>query len=78
MKIGQAHATDFIKSHGREAVKQYLEYDAFNRMVVTYTALADARDGESCIRTDYAYAGTSTRVIKMKESLSIWQAAWDI
>lgn len=78
MNVGQAHATDFIKSHGREAVKQYLEYDAFNRMVVTYTAIADAKNGDQCVRTDYAYAGNSTRVIKMRESLSTWQAAWDI
>ena len=75
---GGIHANDFISSHLREAVKQFIEYDEHNRMVRTYTAVSDADVGDQCTMTEYAYSGTSTRIIKMRESLAVWQPGWDI
>lgn len=75
---GAIHANDFITSHLHEAVKQYIEYDGYNRMVRTFTAVSDAEVGDQCTMTEYAYSGTSTRIIKMKESLAVWQLGWDI
>lgn len=71
------HPTDFILSHAKEAVKQRFGYDAQTRMAITWVALANAKHGDPCLRTDYLYDGTSTRVLGMKESLSTWDAAWD-
>lgn len=72
------HASNFLSTHLKEAVKMYIEYDATNRMVTTYTAGADADHGDHCIRTDYTYWGASLRIQKMRESLAAWDSSWDI
>lgn len=72
------HATDFILPHQKEAVKQFITYDGLSRMEFSYVAMADAVDGSPCLVTQYAYDGSSGRVIKMKESLGIWDGTWDI
>lgn len=71
-------ATDFVESHAREAIKQYIVYDGSGRMTETYTALTNAKDGDQCMKTQYAYDGATTRVIQMKESLTTWDSSWDI
>lgn len=71
-------ATDFVLSHQKEAVKQYIAYDGSSRMEYNYVALADAAHGEPCMVTQYVYDGASARVIKTKESLSTWNSAWDV
>jgi len=73
--LGRVHATDYIKSQMHQAVKQYITYDASNRMEYSYAAMSDAVDGEPCIVTQYVYDGTSTRIIKMKESIGTWVSA---
>lgn len=75
---GEKKASDLVKTHIAEAIKQYFEYDGSDRMVVVYSASTGALHGESCGKTEYAYDGGSTRVIKMKESLATWDEAWDI
>lgn len=72
------HPDDFIKSQLSEAVQQYIAYDGTNRMEYSYTAPADAQDGDPCLVTQYVYFSTSTRVIKMKESIGTWSSAWGI
>lgn len=71
------HPTDFISSHHREAVKQWIVYDGLNRMVTVFIALTDAPHGAKCGRTDYAYVGNSTRIQASKESIDTWNQAWD-
>ena len=71
-------ATDLVKSHLAEAVKQYLVYDGFGRMIEVYTALTEAQNGEQCGKTTYEYNGGTTQVIKMKEELATWDSTWDI
>lgn len=78
MQLGRSHATDMIGPHGKEAVKQYVVFDVSFRMVATYVALTDAVHGAVCLKTEYAYDGNSSRIIKMKESLATWDSAWDI
>jgi hypothetical protein len=68
----------FIKSHAHEGCKQYLTYDASNRMEIVYEAPTDFENGAPCLKTQYVYDGTSTRVIKMKESIATWSSSWDI
>lgn len=75
--MSSVHPTDFISSHGKEAVKQWFVYDGLNRMVTVYVALTDAGDGDRCLRTDYTYIGSSARIQSMRESIAAWDAAWD-
>lgn len=77
-QIGQKKASDFIKPHALEAVKQYIVYDGFNRMSETYVALSDSEHGTPCLKTEYVYAADSARVIKLKESIAVWDSAWDV
>jgi hypothetical protein len=75
---GSPKATDLVKSHLAEAVKQYIVYDVSGRMIEVYSARTDAEHGESCGKTEYGYDAATTRVIKMKESLSAWDSSWDL
>ena len=77
-RLGIPSATDLIKPHAAEAVKQYIEYDGLNRMLAVYVSSAYAEHGEPCMKTQYVYDADSSRVIKMKESLTTWDEAWDI
>ncbi len=67
-----------LKSHAHEYVKQYMVYDGSNRMTDLYTAYIDAADGESCMRTQYEFDGSSARIVKRKESNSTWDSSWEI
>ena len=69
---------DFITSNMAEGVKQHFAYDASNRLEYTYEAPTSWGDGKPCLRTQYTYDGTSSRITGMAETLSIWQATWDL
>jgi len=73
-----SHASDMISTHLLEAVKTYSAFDAFDRLEYFYTAHVDAANGDTCLVTQYAYDGVSTRVQKTKESKSTWNSAWEI
>lgn len=72
------HASDFIRPHQKEAVKQYIVYDGLDRMEYHYVATVDADHGDKCLGTQYAYDGTSGRVVKVKEFITTWDSTWDI
>lgn len=61
-----------------EYIKQYITYDASNRMEFVYEAASNARDQTPCLRTQYTYWTTSTRVRQMKETKALWLSAFDI
>ena len=67
-----------LEALGREIMKVKRFYDGSSRVTSQYEAFANAIDGQPCIRTDYTYVGATTNVDAMKESMSTWQAAWDI
>jgi hypothetical protein len=73
--MGQKHPTDLVRSFGRQAIKQYIVYDGFDRPTEVYEALSSAENGNQCLLTEYEYDGTSSRVIKMRESLTTWVSA---
>jgi len=62
----------------REPVKTYAVYDGSGRLEELYEARANARNGDPCFKTEYAYDGATSRVIKMQESNSTWDSSWDI
>ncbi len=67
-----------IKTHANELVKQYIVYDGSSRMEYVYEARANTLDGEPCMKTQYAYDGGSTRIVKMLETVAEWDSAYDI
>lgn len=71
-------ATDLFSAQMQEAVKTYSAYDGSNRIVGFYVAPVGARNGDQCQLTVYAYDGATTRVLKTKEILALWDATWDI
>lgn len=71
-------ATDFFSAQIQEAVKTFSLYDGSNRIVGFYVAPIAAKNGDKCQLTVYAYDGATTRVLKTKEILAIWDSTWDI
>ncbi len=67
-----------LEALGREIMKLKRVYDGSSRVVTQYEAYANAVDGQKCLRTDYTYVGATTALDAMKESVDLWQAAWDI
>ncbi len=63
-----------------EIMKIKRVYDANTppRVITQYEAVANAINGQTCLRTDYTYVSTTTNLDAMKESISTWQSAWDI
>lgn len=70
--------TELLKSHEKELVKQYIAYDASQRVEYIYTAVKDAPNGAACMVTQYVYDGTSTRILKRKEYYGTWDSSYDI
>ena len=73
-----AHVSEFISTHMEEATKTFSKYDASERLEYFYVAQIDIKVGELCMCTQYAYDGTSARVLKTKESKVAWEVTWDI
>lgn len=71
-------ASNLLIAHRNEAVKQYIVYDGQGRMIETYTALTNAKNGEVAEKTTYEYDMATTKVIKMKEEVAAWDSTWDI
>jgi len=74
----ESNPSQLVSSHFKEAIKSYSTFDGSLRLENIYVAHVDTEAGEACMRTQYTYDGTSTRVEKTKESLAAWDAAWDI
>lgn len=74
----QMPVRDTLHSVKLEAMKLYRMYDATNRLVTQFDAPTQARHGDACLRTDYGYDGTTTRIVKLKESMAAWDSSWDL
>lgn len=69
---------DFTKGLRNDPMKAYYTYDGTGRLEFAYEAGISAKEGDTCLLTQYAYDGASTRIKKFKESLSAWPAGADI
>lgn len=74
----QTNVRDYLRSIMHEAMKMYRTYDGTNRLQYQYEAPTPALHGDPCMRTEYVYDGTSTRVIKLKETIQTWDSSWDV
>lgn len=78
MGIQNQSVREFLTAIRQEPVKMFRVYDAGNRLVTQYEAVTHAKSNDPCMRTDYTYDGTSSRVVKLKESVDTWLASYDI
>lgn len=69
---------EFLMAIKQEPVKMLRVYDATNRLATQYEAVTHAKNGDPCMKTEYTYDGTSSRVVKLKESVDIWLLAYDL
>ena len=67
-----------LKNHLNEYVKTHIEFDVGGRIEYVYTAHTDTKDQGDCICTRYAYVGTTSVVVYMREYPALWLAAWEL
>lgn len=67
-----------LTSHSKEYVKQYFVYDEYGRTTQVYTAYVYCPLNGPCNLTEYTYVTDTNRVVKMRESDSIWLAAMEM
>lgn len=71
-------ATELLKTHANEQVKQHTILDAQGRPKFIFTTYIGAEGGAPCLVTEYVYASpTSSIVIGRQERVYKWKAAWD-
>lgn len=71
-------ATELLKTHAHEQVKQHIVLDAQGRVKFVFTAPISAIEDSPCMADEYVYAGlTSTTIIARQERIYKWKAAWD-
>ena len=71
-------ATELLKSHANELVKQHTVLDGQGRPKFIFTTYIGAQDQSPCLVTEYVYASpTSSIVIGRQERTYKWKAAWD-
>lgn len=76
---GIDNASGAIKTSFYEATKTKSFYDpATFALTDFYEAPTNAEDGTPCLYTQYTYVPSTTRIDKTKESMSVWDASWDI
>lgn len=57
--------------------KQYIVYDSNGNMSSLYIAPTNSSNGDSCLLIEFNY-DSNNKVIKTKESQSIWDSSWDL
>jgi hypothetical protein len=71
-------ATELLKSHEKEQVKQHIVFDAQDRAKYVFTAVIGAADGDPCLVMEYVYRdATSTQIMDRQERTYAWKSAWD-
>jgi hypothetical protein len=71
-------ATELLKSHAHEQVKQHIVLDSQSRPKFVFTTYVGAVEGDPCMVDEYIYANaTSTQVINRQERVYKWKAAWE-
>jgi len=71
-------ATELLKSHEGEQVKQHIVQDALGRDQLVFTAYIGALEGDPCMVNEYVYASpTTTKIMARQERVYKWKAIWD-
>jgi hypothetical protein len=78
VNTNQQAVRDYLRTVQFEAMKLYRVYDGSNRLQYQYDAPTWTANGDTCMRTEYVYDGSSSRIQKMEETLQSWDSSWDI
>jgi hypothetical protein len=71
-------ATELLKSHANEQVKQHIVLDSQSRPKFVFTTYIGAGEGDPCMCDEYVYVNaTSTQIINRQERVYRWKAAWE-
>lgn len=73
--MSEIKVSDFLKSIKSEPLKLYRVFDGLNRVQYQYETITHMENNGPCMRTEYVYDGTSSRVVKMKETIDTWVTA---
>ena len=71
-------ADQLLEALNKEVMKIKRVYDGSNRVITQYEAFSNTIDQGACLKTDYIYVGATTDLDKMRESVGVWLAAYDI
>jgi len=78
MATSTRSATQTLTTQANERSKSYVVVDGNERMLQIYTAGESAVEGTKCTLVEYEYLNaTSTTVVRMRETESQWQSAFD-
>jgi hypothetical protein len=70
--------SSLLKSHQHEYVKSYTEFDAYGRLDKLHQTTSTAKNGDPTVVTQYAYVGTTSQVVYMKEYEGTWVSIWEL
>lgn len=71
-------ATELLKSHANEQVKQHTVLDTQGRPKFVFTTYIGAQEGDPCMCDEYVYANpTTTQIINRQERVYKWKAIWE-
>ncbi len=74
----ERNKTNLLKTLRDSEMKTYFVYDESGRMSNVYEARADAAEGDVCLLTEYEYEDGTAKIVKQRESMAVWEAAWDM
>lgn len=78
IQVPDSKTDELLQALTKEVVKVYRVYDGSDRLITEYETYSNTTDGGVALKTEYTYIGVTSRVEKMKESLSTWLTAYDI
>jgi hypothetical protein len=78
IQVPDSKVDELLEALTKEVVKVFRVFDGSDRLITQYETFANTKNGGAALRTDYQYIGATTKLEKMKESLSTWLAAYDI
>jgi hypothetical protein len=78
IQVPDNKADDLLQALSKEAIKVFRVFDGSDRLITQYETFANTTDGGIALKTDYSYIGATTKLEKMKESISTWSSAYDI
>jgi hypothetical protein len=70
--------TELLKSHLKELMKSYYEYDGLSRLSKVFDAHIDTVHNSPCLITEYEYEGATARITKRKEYYGTWDSSYEI
>lgn len=78
MATDEQNVRDQLKSVLKEPMKLYRTFDGSNRLEYQYECATSTPDQGPCLKTQYVYDGGSDRIVKVKETIDVWDASFEV